>query len=506
MDRREFLTAASMAALASLLPASAHANAMLARAEEFRAALQAQPWLLGWQSAPDSQVSADAGDIHLEGRIPEGLNGNLYRNGVGAHDVAGHRYRHWFDGDGMVQRYHIANGSISHRASMIATPKRLAEQAAGRPLFDTFGTHVPQGARVRSADQMNTANISVLQHGGRLMALWEGGSPSEIDPETLDFRGFVRFSPETTGLPFSAHTRTDPDGTLWSIGYAGYAGTVFLWQIGADGRLKKITTIAARPTPMLHDFLLTERHVVLIMTPWRYHQNAGETFLDRHVWEPEKGGQALIIDKNDHSIRHRIDLPPFWVFHFANAWEESNGRIHLDFPIYADPSNTIDGFVRVMHGEAPRGRDAHYVSAVIDPKRGTWNVDKLIGDAFAEFPSVPRDQTGKRHRHSLISLIDPNSDAPHPGFTNLARIDHQKERIDGFAHAATEMAEEALFVPSDQAGHSGWVLQTVLDFAAEATRLKIFEADDLSSGPVALATLPYALPLGLHGLFVPEGG
>lgn len=35
----------------------------------------------------------------------------------------------------------------------------------------------------------NVANTSVLQWGGRLLCLWEGGDPYEIQPETLDTVG-----------------------------------------------------------------------------------------------------------------------------------------------------------------------------------------------------------------------------------------------------------------------------------------------------------------------------
>ena len=36
----------------------------------------------------------------------------------------------------------------------------------------------------------------------------------------------------------------------------------------------------------------------------------------------------------------------------------------------------------------------------------------------------------------------------------------------------------------------------------QRTVLSCFAADHLAAGPVAQATLPYALPLGLHGAFV----
>ncbi len=67
--------------------------------------------------------------------------------------------------------FDLRGGRISHRGRMLNTPKRRAEDDAGRPLFDGFGTRVPRPRALRGPDDINTANINVLLHGGRLMAL-----------------------------------------------------------------------------------------------------------------------------------------------------------------------------------------------------------------------------------------------------------------------------------------------------------------------------------------------
>ena len=102
-------------------------------------------------------------------------------------------------------------------------------------------------------------------------------------------------------------------------------------------------------------------------------------------------------------------------------------------------------------------------------------------------------------------LAYPDAGAEHPLFSTTAMVDQGTGRIDAFVHGPTEIAEEAVLVPADGGdtdSEAGWVLQTVLDYAAARTRLKIFDATDLSAGPVAVATLPYALPAGLHGSFM----
>ena len=67
-------------------------------------------------------------------------------------------------------------------------------------------------------------------------------------------------------------------------------------------------------------------------------------------------------------------------------------------------------------------------------------------------------------------------------------------------HGSQTIVEEHLFVPDGNG--PGWLIGTVHDLAQKKTVLSCFAAGALNDGPVAQATLPYALPLGLHGAFV----
>ena len=66
------------------------------------------------------------------------------------------------------------------------------------------------------------------------------------------------------------------------------------------------------------------------------------------------------------------------------------------------------------------------------------------------------------------------------------------------------MPEEHIFVaaPNSAPETDGWIVGTALDFKEDRTLLNVFDVNALQDGPVATATLPYALPLGLHGRFV----
>jgi hypothetical protein len=272
---------------------------------------QGPPWAIGFRSVLDERISARL-DPHA-GRLPAGLRGVFYRNGPGRHDLGGRRYRHWFDGDGLIHAFRFTDSGVAHHARFVETRKHAAERAAGRFLYAAFGTRF-RGARLRADPEgLNTANTNVLPHHGRLLALWEGGAAHALDPDTLDTDGPVAWSDDTAGQPFSAHPRVEPDGTLWNFGVNPAEGTLILYEIAPDGRLRRARRIRLGATPMVHDFAVTERHLAFLLPPlhFRLHRlMAGASILGSYRWEPRHGLRALVIDKTDWDRQHWFSCPP----------------------------------------------------------------------------------------------------------------------------------------------------------------------------------------------------
>ena len=174
-NRRAFLRAAGLAGLSTLVPmpsasAMAGGNAWSA---DFARALKKNPMLLGWRSVSADRLDCEA---RVEGRLPAELVGTLYRNGPAVHERFGLRYTHWFEGDGMVHAYRFDGRRVLHRGRVVMTPKLTREDEAGRRLFPGVATRIENGLPMRRPDDINTANITVLDHHGELLALWEGGS------------------------------------------------------------------------------------------------------------------------------------------------------------------------------------------------------------------------------------------------------------------------------------------------------------------------------------------
>lgn len=442
-----------------------------------------------------------AESLTLSGRWPDDLRGVFYRNMPARHERGGTRYRHWFDGDGMVQAFRIENGRISHLGRFVETRKYAAERAAGRLLVPAFGTRLSGMQPITSPDQMNVANTSVIRHGDDLLALWEGGSAWAIDPDTLRTRGPVVWRDDLAGLPFSAHPRRDSDGSLWNFGIAGNQSLI-LYHVAADGRLKRAAALPVADLPFVHDFAITERHLVFLLPPLLLAMERlieGASVLDSYVWQPDRPMRALVIAKNDWSRQRWYELPAGFLFHIGNAWEEPGGTIHLDYLRFADAAVLTEHFRALMRGGAVRHDYAQ-------PARVTLHASGKAAQAVlpgrSEFPAIDPRHKGRRQRYLVV--VEASGKLERPGFNALRRIDLDRETEQIHRFGDEVMLEEHVVVPKSATAEDGdsWLLGTVLDTAAGVTRLTLFDAARLADGPVAEAALPYPLPLGFHGHFV----
>jgi all-trans-8'-apo-beta-carotenal 15,15'-oxygenase len=194
MNRRSVMQTLLAGAIAGTI-----ANVL--RAESPR--LAGDDWLAGWRTFGREAEGPTAATI--EGRWPGSLTGTLYRNGPGWFDRAGLRYEHWFDGDGLMRAWKIADGKVTHTARMVATLKFQQEQKAGKFEVGAAGTHIPDTRPARNNDDFNTANTAVVRIGDRVFALWEGGSAIEVDPDSLETRGPMTWREDLDAAPFSAH-------------------------------------------------------------------------------------------------------------------------------------------------------------------------------------------------------------------------------------------------------------------------------------------------------------
>jgi len=425
----------------ALAQAAKVAKDSITRRLQFLAALAKKPALLGYASGakPDLQQKK----LSTSGTWPSDLTGTLYRNGPARHDIGEYRYEHWFDGDGMLQAYSIGANGIGHQGRMVRTSKYLEEEAAGRALYPGFGSTPPNAKGTTSPDSVNVANISVLHHHNKLFALWEAGSPIEMNAGNLATLGPAKFSEETEGLPFSAHPRVEPDGTLWNFGYVSDMKKLVLWHMNSAGKVMNTGLIDCDPISMVHDFMVTANHLVILVCPLHYEPGEQmENFLSAHRWHPKRATQVLVVSKNDFSKVQRLELPAQWVFHFSNAWEDAQGVIRFEAPRAKDPSVMSSTFRDIMEGQITPSAPSPLYAYRIDTRNGRATEEQLLSDS-CEFPVISPYLTGQRH-NQLLMLNEHQS--PHQGLNQVSLLTMKGAKETTYKYPAHLMPEEHLLV------------------------------------------------------------
>ncbi len=478
--------------------------------ESFHSRLPQEPWLKLYAGV--HQEDTGVVSCQTEGDWPDELVGALYRNGPGRMELNGRRYQHWFDGDGLIQKWSIErNRKINYRARLVRTKKFEFDETQGKLSLVGFGTNSDDAWPGTGPDALNVGNISVLKRDRELWALWEGGSAWRIDPETLATRSMLSLSSETEGLPFSAHPRVEPNGTVWNFGYVSHMEALVIWRLDVGHAKPKVWLINHSPITMAHDFVITANHLIVPLPPFHYeHERRFEgSFLDAHVWHADRSLELLVMNKNDPTNRFIAELPSQWLFHYSNAWEDSDGFIRFEGISYQDPSLMLGAFRQVMHGELPtHNTESKLVQFKIDTAKRSAQIEDIdLNASSCEFPSIDRRMTGSRHDWMTMLVHDNSTSvATRLGLLNgVARFNVNSGNMTTYSYPKEEIPEEHLFVPrSNRSGENeGWLIGTSLDYRKEKTHLNLFELESRTPQLIARATLSRLMPLGLHGQFVP---
>jgi all-trans-8'-apo-beta-carotenal 15,15'-oxygenase len=440
MDRRTFLSNAAMlgvgagAGLLSFDARAAQNNVDQTLSERFAAARARNPRLAGFANAPGE---FDLPTIRVEGRWPQQLQGVFYRNGPAQHERAGQRYHHWFDGDGLIQRWEIGGGRVGYRGRFVQTAKRKAEEAAGRFLYPAGGGGIEARMGMSGPDSVNVANINTIAIGDKMWALWEGGSATEIDPRTLETKGLVTLRDDLRGAPFSAHPRRGEDGRIWNMGSMG--NRLALYRLSALGQLEAVKLHAIPPIGLIHDFVLTQKSVVIILPSTRL-SDEGDGLFARVKGSPNSPILVKIFDRETLALTREAELPAGYVFHFGNGWEEENGTIHFDMA-YGPNCDELQSFRKVMAGEL--AHNERMGKKVTIPRVGGVRVENTR--AGVEFPRINPARSTVRNRYVYAAVLAV------PGtsqwFDAVAKLDLDTGRHSFANYGPDWMVEEHVFVP-----------------------------------------------------------
>jgi carotenoid cleavage dioxygenase-like enzyme len=422
--------------------------------------------------------------LRVEGTLPEQLRGVLYRCGPARFSIGGEPYLHWFDADGAVAAVRFEGTRVDAAVRTVATRWLRQEQSANRQLYRSYA-QLGRGWRRWLTLPKNPANISVMPYGDQVLALWEAGLPIELDPSTLETRGETNLGGRI-GRTFSAHPHRVGD-TLFNFGVRyGAKFSIDVYRFEKD--VARVANIPlARPT-IIHDFIATQKHIVFFCPPVRLRLArllAGLGSFDSNLaWEPEHGTEVIVVPLASPEKVVRFTVPPFFQWHFVNAWEEGD-TVVVDYLPY-DDFETNAWFGRAPYEPARQPPPSRYARARLDLKTKRMDVD-VLSELSTDFPAIHPDAAGRTHEH--VWLLDLEKSIP----PSLVRFDVQTRAMRRVPLGENTFPSEAVVTPE------GWVLSLVYDGTADASYVAVIDGARPEDGPVARLWFDHAIPFLFHG-------
>lgn len=444
----------------------------------------------------------------IKGEIPAFLRGTYYLNGPARFERGGQGYRHWLDGDGMVCALRFGDGDARLTARYVRGTRLAEEEAAGRPLYRSFGTAFPGDKLVRGVALESPLNVSIYPFGGRLLAFGEQGLPWELDPGTLETRGLFAFGGALNPVsPFAAHPKIDPlTGELFNFGinFAAAEPVLNLYRFDAGGTLIYRRRLPLGLPASLHDFCLSERHAIFHVGPYLLDMPRlaeGGTLMDALRWEPERGSRLLIVRREDGEAVASVPVGNRYVLHGINAFEDGDRLtvdvVELDRPVY-DQYQLESLFVDVGPGRPVR--------FVIDLRNGALLETREIAyDRAPDFPAIDPDRVGRAYEDLWMLGISKMGKPGRKFFDQVAHLSWaHPERADVWqAPPGWYLGGEPAFAPDPAGG--GVVICQRFDAERRESAFLVFDAFDVAAGPVAVLLLEAPVHLGFHAFFAPGG-
>lgn len=452
-------------------------------------------------SPPETPV---AEELDVDGALPAGLRGTLYRNGPVRFEAGGFVARHPFDGDGMVSQYVLDEGRVRFRSRYVRTPKYRQEEAGKGARIKGIGNTVPGWWRNLKLPA-DAANTHAVMHADRLLALSDAGKPWELDPDTLATVGVCTLDGSLSNFGrFSPHPRIDPvTGEMFNFGLDFVPGLLprlpvglKCFRTGPDGRTTVLATVPLTALHVQHDFSITERFLVFLISPLTVDPVAALQVPQEQAarWHSDRPTRVVLVPRDGGAPIEQVLDEDLMYIHITNAFEDERGDVHVDVVRYADPD---DFFLPAREFRTTTENIGGCSARVTITPAGVTVRD--LNEHRLELPQHDQRRTGRPYSYGYYATLDAAPDATN----GVYKIDHDTGAEQHFAYDPGHAVGEPLFVPAvdGAAEDDGWLLTLVTDVDASRTGLHVFDARHVDAGPIARATGPTGFFPGFHGSF-----
>ncbi len=466
------------------------------------------PVLRGGFAPVSEEIVTD--QLVVEGEIPSDLNGLYVRNGPNRQYAADGRY-HWFDGDGMLHALRFEGGQAVYRNRWIQTNGLAEERSCERFLWRGIKEAPRPDLRHQGNDgaYKNTANTDVKFWNGKLIAMWYlGGSPYLLDAQTLETKGRYDLGQAGRALPISAHSKVDErTGEFIFFAYDKAPPYMHYGVISADGKHSRAIPIDLPGPRLPHDMAITPNYSILHDLPLFYDMEAFKLGRHKLKFYNEIPSRFGIIPRHGDASKIRwFEAKSTFVYHISNAWEEGDEIVMQGTP-YRPPQDSADPIAagqRIAKLVATLENDCMMYEWRFNLKTGATKEGLIADAANMEFPSTNPLFQGRQSRYSWNVLMGASRQPEEPQFTGLCKVDTRTGQVQRWSDGDDYWYSEAPFAPKANATteDDGYLVGFVWNGAQTRSEAHLFDARDLSRGPLARIHLPQRVPHGFHSVWV----
>jgi carotenoid cleavage dioxygenase len=280
---------------------------------------------------------------------------------------------------------------------------------------------------------------------------------------------------------------------MFALAYSWREPIVEFHQVDLSGKLVQTFPVKLEEPTMIHDFVLTKNYIVLLAGPAIFDAEAarrGESMLQ---WRRSLGMRIAVISL-DGTKTTWLQVDPFYVFHFANAFERK-GKIVVDYVRHE----------RLNLSEATQPRTTlHRMS--IDLSNRIAKSAPLI-DMDVEFPRVNDRREAQSTRFVYVPTLTDTLRVPSPPsatFNTLLKVDAESGKVSRHDFG-NQIAGEAIFIPQgSRTEDDGYLAVLTYDPVNQTSDFVLLDAAHIDAEPVAIVRLPQRVPQGLHGNWIPN--
>jgi carotenoid cleavage dioxygenase len=459
------------------------------------------PYLHGVHAPVMDEIERD--NLEVEGELPADLVGAYLRNGPNAVYKPRNRY-HPFDGDGMVHAVYFRDGKASYRNRFIHTPAWLSEREEGCSVSP--GVMGPFDYSVSEFGIKDTSNTDVFCYDGDIMTLWyNAGNPCRLDGRSLENKGpFLLEGRPTSRL--SAHSKVDwATGELLFFDYGDELPYMTFGVADPAGRLLHEVPVELPGPRLPHDIGFTTNYAILHDLPFFHDMNVLRQHklrvLTFHTELPTRFG--IIPRRGSTGDVRWFECEPCYILHVSNCWEAGDWVV-MDGCRSTNPMPNANG---------DEGELAHMLAYMrLEANNYRWRFNLATGevregdidDLNSEFNKTNPVFHGVKSRyayHQRIPLLEEGGYTLR--FTGLIKYNNDTGQHTQWNYGDGVYGSETVFAAKpganrDSEEDDGYLTTIVTDSNTWQSDCLVFDARDITRGPICRVKLPRRVPYGFH--------